>query len=98
MAPLEATRFRPTVHQFNMCSKFPKFPHSVHLSSFLASHLLRLSGVLRPLTDDFSANESTPLGTLLMMLLQETLLFSIIHFMKSPCITSLLTFLFQFFF
>ena len=87
---------KAVLHQFKTCSRLAKFPHMSHLSSFLIPHLFRLSGVLRPFTDDFKAKESTPLGILLLMLFHPMLLFSSKRrFAKSACSVSFLTQLFH---
>ena len=87
---------RAVPHQLRTCSKLPKFPQRIHLSSFFIPQRFRLSGVLRPFTDAFNTKDKTPFGMLLPMLFQVTFdCSSIKRLMKSPCSVSFLTLLFQ---
>ena len=76
---------REVLHQLSVCSKLPKLLHWSHLSVFRIPHLLRLSGVFKPFTLLFIANDNMPRGTLLMMLFHVMLFFSSINKpIKSP--------------
>ena len=82
---LKRPSFSDTGHQLRMCSRLEKLPHRSHLLVFLIPQRFRLSGVFNPFEQAFKANESTPLGTLCIMLCHVALSFSSIKsFAKSP--------------